>query len=85
MHAGQAQPELAAAAIKAVLEDDQKCYRVTLRSACASGKQRWTQYEMWRVWDNFSTSLALLVSTLNATHQRELELQLESAKDQLVQ
>ena len=64
--------------------DKQRSYRVVLRNKCSQGKAQWTQYEMWPATDPAGEQNALLVSTLSVTHQRELELQLEAAKDQLL-
>ena len=74
---------LAAAALKAVHVDKQTSYRVTLPDQRASGKTRWTQYECWSSSDHVIGQPAVLVSTFSVTHQRELELQLQTAKDQL--
>ena len=81
--AGQNQPELAATALQAIFIDQQKSWRVTLRNANAKGKVRYTQFEMWRATCAADAQPAVLVSTLNVTHQRELELQLQSARDLL--
>lgn len=83
--AGQEQPEVAAAAMKAIFADKQKSHRVTLTCQSSKGKTKWVEYEMWPVVDYASKVFpqALLVSSLNVTHQRELESQLESAKEQL--
>ena len=85
MHAGQDQPELAAAAMKAIFIEKQKSHRVTLCTPNSEGASQWTQYEMWPVSNHVPgfTAPAMLVSTLNVTHQCELELQLEAAKEQL--
>ncbi|KAK9843277.1 hypothetical protein WJX74_009626 [Apatococcus lobatus] len=82
---GEDRPELAAAAVKAIFVDMQKSHRITLCSPDSDGLQRWTQYDMWPVSNHVPgfEAPAMLVSTLNVTHQRELELQLEAAKDQL--
>ncbi|KAK9868656.1 hypothetical protein WJX84_004455 [Apatococcus fuscideae] len=81
---GEDQPAVASAAMKAIFMDKQRSYRVVLRNKCSQGKAQWTQYEMWPATDPAGEQNALLVSTLSVTHQRELELQLEAAKDQLL-
>ena len=83
MNAGQSLPEIAAAALKAIFTDNQNSYQVTLQNRNAEGITKWTKYEMWRVFDHAEGSPALLLSTLNVTHQKELELQVEASKLQL--
>lgn len=55
-----------------------------MRSSNSGGKQKWTTYEMWQRLDTASTQPAMLVSTFSATHQRQLEDQLEKAREQLL-
>ena len=50
----------------------------------SSGMKKWTMYEMWPATDSVVPQQAMLVSTLNVTHQRQLEMQLEAAKEQLL-
>ena len=83
-HVGQDGPEFAAAAIKAIFKDLEKSHRVTLRTQSQSGKDKWTQFEMWTATDAAGMQPAMLVSTLNVTAQRELELQLQQAQEQLL-
>lgn len=79
MYAGKDQPELAAAALKAICQDQEKLHRLTLRSQNSEGKSSYTQYDMWPG----RAGAVVLVNTLDVTHQRQLELHLEAAKDQL--
>lgn len=83
--AGKDQPDLAAAALEAIFKDKQKLHRITLCTPDLEGNSQYTQYDMWPVVDHTPgrAAPALLVSTLNVTHQQMLELQLESARDQL--
>ena len=85
MCAGQNQLEVAKAAMKAIFFDLKTSHCITLCTPDSQGKKRWTQYDMWPV-SNHAPGFAgpaVLVSTLDVTCQRELELQLEAAKDQL--
>ena len=85
VHTGERQPEMAAAAIKAICQDKQKLHRVTLRSLDLQGNSQFTQYDMWPVNEYLAPGRppGLLVSCLDVTHQRQLELNLEAAKEQL--
>ena len=81
--AGQDQPVMAALAMSAIFTDKKRVHQVNLENINAKGKREWVQVEMWPTTDYYLNEPAMLVSTLNVTHQRELELQLGAAKDQL--
>ncbi|KAK9863546.1 hypothetical protein WJX84_008465 [Apatococcus fuscideae] len=74
----------AEAALQAIFVEKRPSHRVTLRSMKSSGMKKWTMYEMWPATDSVVPQQAMLVSTLNVTHQRQLEMQLEAAKEQLL-
>ena len=80
--AGHGNAEAASAALKALFEEDRPSYRVTLRTTDV--REKFVTYEMWRVMDTVTLQTAVLVSTFNATHQRQLEDQLEKAREQLM-
>lgn len=82
--AGHGSTEAASAALKAIIEEGQSSHRVTLRTTNASGKLKWTTYQMWRAMDTVDVQPAILVNTFSATHQMQLEDQLEKAKEQLL-
>ena len=71
-------------ALQAIFEEKRSSYRITLRSIKSPGVYKWTMYEMWPAVDTIVNQPAVLVSAYNVTHQRELELQLETAKEQLL-
>ncbi|KAK9867909.1 hypothetical protein WJX84_002108 [Apatococcus fuscideae] len=83
-HDGLEQPDAAAAAIKAIFTYKQPLHRVAMCSENSKGQIKWTQYEMWPATDAAAMQPAVLVNTLDITNQRELELQLEDAKQQLL-
>ena len=83
--AGQDQPKLATAALTALFTGTQSSHSVTLRTTAAHAEARWTQFDMWKVTDHADEKPAVLIKTLDVTRQRELELQLQSARDLLQQ
>ena len=81
---GQGSAEAASAALRAIFEEGQSSHRVTLRTTKSCGEQAYTTYEMWRAIDTVTLQPAMLLSAFNATHQRQLEDQLEKAREQLL-
>lgn len=82
--AGHGSAEAATAALKAIFEEGHPTHRVTLCTTNASGKLKWTTYEMWRALDTVAVQPAVIVNTFNATHQMQLEDELEKAREQLL-
>ena len=72
--------------MEAIFTHKKKLHRVTIRDKGSTGRQKWTLFEMWPAPDISpqGSQPAMLVSALDVTHHRMIELQLENAKDQLL-
>ena len=76
--------KLANDTIEAIFIEKLAAHRMTLRHTKANGAQKWTLFEAWPAMDFATPQRAILISTLNMTHQHELEAQLDKAREQLL-
>ncbi|KAK9825726.1 hypothetical protein WJX74_001516 [Apatococcus lobatus] len=80
---GHEQPEAAASAIKAIFSDKRPNFRMILPDRTSTGSRKSVLYELWPATDAAAYQPAMLVNTLNVSQQKELEAQLEDAKEHL--
>ncbi|KAK9817422.1 hypothetical protein WJX74_010557 [Apatococcus lobatus] len=76
--------DAATVALEAIFEQQQTSHRITLSRIGHTGKRRHVLYEMWLAEDPIHRLPAMLVSAADVTSQKELEVDLERARQQLL-